>query len=496
MDTAVVMDATPLCLFWKGFTPAHHEALDPQTLFIRLEPDPRVTPVCRGCDHACFLVHDVHRRRVQEALLLSYRVELEVPVRRLRCPACGPTRERIDWLPGRSPVTDTLRLWVERLLPLLPIRHIAELVGLHWHTVKTLDRQRLQRDLPTPDPTRLRRLMMDEFALHKGHRYATVVACADTQQVVWIGEGRSREAIRPFFEWLGDAREQIEAVAMDMNSAFDLEVKEQCDNAVVVYDLFHVVAKYGREVVDRVRVDQANQLRDDQAARKVIKSSRWLLLRNADNLKPEQAVKLEELLAANAPLATVYVLKDQLKTLWFARHEASARNAWQEWADMALGSGIDALERFARRLEPYLEGIVSSAQHRLNTSVLEGMNNRIKVIKRMAYGYRDTAYFFLKIRAAFPGKVRRTKIKPSECWACALLLVALSGQVPSRWLAAKRLECLEQTIHFIIGADGYTHEIAQGFGIEVPHQDAALAETHEKLAGIVIFMTHQQEVGL
>lgn len=101
-----------------------------------------------------------------------------------------------------------------------------------------------------PDRSRLRRLMMDEFALHKGHRYATVVACADTQQVVWIGEGRSREAIRPFFEWLGDARNQIEAVAMDMNSAFDLEVKAQCPNAVV-YDLFHVVAKYGREVMDR-----------------------------------------------------------------------------------------------------------------------------------------------------------------------------------------------------------------------------------------------------
>ncbi|WP_171252946.1 transposase, partial [Acinetobacter baumannii] len=105
---------------------------------------------------------------------------------------------------------------------------------------------------------------------------------------------------------LGDARNQIEAVAMDMNSAFDLEVKAQCPNAVVVYDLFHVVAKYGREVMDRVRVDQANQLRDDKVARKVIKSSRWILLRNADNLEPEQAVKLDELLAANASLTTVY----------------------------------------------------------------------------------------------------------------------------------------------------------------------------------------------
>nr|WP_256961122.1 ISL3 family transposase [Salinicola salarius] len=360
--------------------------------------------MCSGCDQACFLVHDMHRQRVREAPLLIYRIELEVPVRRLRCPICGPTRERIDWLPGRPGVTDTLHQWVERLVDLLPIRHVADLVGLHWHTVKTIDKQRLQRTLPVPDATRLRRLMMDEFALHKGHRYATVIACADTQQVVWVGEGRSRESIRPFFEWLGAARKQIEAVAMDMNSAFDLEVKAQSPNAAVVYDRFHVVAKYGREVVDRVRVNQANQLRDDKVARKVIKGSRWLLLRNADNLKPEQAVKLEELLAANASLSTAYLLKDQLKMLWFADDEAAARGAWQEWAGMARSSGIDALVHFARKLEPYLEGIVSSARHRLNTSVLEGMNNRIKVIKRMAYGYRDTAYFFLKIRAAFPAK--------------------------------------------------------------------------------------------
>ncbi|CDI28194.1 TPA: ISL3 family transposase [Pseudomonas aeruginosa] len=393
-------------LFWKGFSPASHGFLDEQTLLIRLTHDEEHTPMCSRCNRPCLVVHDINWRRVRESPIMQYRVELDVPVRRLRCQHCGPARERIDWLPGRSRITQSLRKWIEKLVQMLPVSHVASLLGLHWHTVKTIDMERLKRDLNEPDRSQLRRLMMDEFALHKGHRYATVVACADTQQVLWIGEGRSREAIRPFFEWLGDARNQIEAVAMDMNSAFDLEVKSQCPNAVVVYDRFHVVAKYGREVIDRVRVDQANQLRDDKIARKVIKSSRWMLLRNADNLEPEQAVKLDELLAANASLTAVYVLKDQLKTLWFAKDETTARSAWQEWTDMALGSGIEALARFARNLGPYREGIVSSARYRLNTSVLEGMNNRIKVIKRMAYGYRDTAYFFLKIRAAFPGKVR------------------------------------------------------------------------------------------
>src|SRR5690606_13029633 len=128
---------------------------------------------------------------------------------------------------------------VEALVRLLPVRQVADLLGLHWDTVKAIDHRRLQREVVEPDKRRLRRLMMDEFALHKGHRYATVVACADTQQVLWVGEGRSREAIRPFFAWLGQAAcRRIEAVAMDMNTAMDLEVREHCPNAVVVYDLF------------------------------------------------------------------------------------------------------------------------------------------------------------------------------------------------------------------------------------------------------------------
>lgn len=248
---------------------------------------------------------------------------------------------------------------------------------------------------------------MDEFALFKGHRYATVVVDADTQRVLWLGEGRSRAALRPFFIWLGpEGCAAIESVAMDMNTALDLEVRAQCPQAEVVYDLFHVVAKYGREVIDRVRVDQANQLRDDKKARKVIKRSRWLLLRNAENLPDGHEVKLAELLAANQPLNTVYVMKTALKELWYAPDKDVAQHRWNEWYRQSQESGIKALQQFADKLKGYVSGIIASATHRLNTSVLEGMNNRIKVIKRMAYGYRDNDYFFMKIKAAFPGKAR------------------------------------------------------------------------------------------
>lgn len=339
--------------------------------------------------------------------MLDWQVWLDIPVRRLRCPSCGITIEKINWLPERQRYTTALATWVESLARLLPIKHVARLTGLHWHTVKNIDYRRMQREVTEPERHTLRRLMMDEFALFKGHRYATVVADADTQQVLWVGEGRSRAALRPFFTWLGpEGCASIESVAMDMNTAFDLEVREHCSRAKVVYDLFHVVAKFGREVIDRVRVDQANQLRDNPKARQVIKRSRWLLLRNAENLPDGHEVKLSELLEANQPLNTVYVMKTALKELWYASDEQEARQRWNEWYRQSQESGIKALKQFADRLKGYVSGIIASATHHLNTSVLEGMNNKIKVIKRMAYGYRDNDYFFLKIKAAFPGKAQ------------------------------------------------------------------------------------------
>ena len=399
-------ESSLLSLFWEGFELADYCERDDGALMLRLEPCPHIAPCCSGCEQRTIDVHDITRRQVRERDLFDRRVYLEVAVRRVRCRDCGVRTEALPWLAGRRRLTAAMVRHVEVLVRVWPVAQVADLLGLHWHTVKAIDKARLSRELVEPDRSRLRRLLIDEFALHRGQRYATVVACADTQQVLWIGEGRSRAALRPFFAWLGEHCGHIEAVAMDMNSAFDLEVRKHCPQAEVVYDLFHVVAKYGREVIDRVRVDQANTLREDKPARRAVKRGRWLLLRNADNLSAEQAIKLDELLAANAPLTTVYLLKTQLKELWYAPSTHEARHRWQQWLAMAHESGIQPLIQFAKRLTPYIDGIIASASHRLNTSVLEGMNNRIKVIKRMAYGYRDSDYFFLKIRAAFPGKVR------------------------------------------------------------------------------------------
>jgi len=143
---------------------------------------------------------------------------------------------------------------------------------------------------------------------------------------------------------------------------------------------------------------------DDAHARRLVKGSRWLLLRNRENVThPQDQVRLDELLAANKALMTVYVLKDDLKALWRYRHAGYARAFWDGWHRRAMQSGIEPLKTFTRRLTPYLDGILAHCRWPLGTNIIEGINNKIKVIKRMAYGFRNDAYFFLKIRAAFPG---------------------------------------------------------------------------------------------
>ena len=361
---------------------------------------------CSACGSMCARVHEREMRWVRELPVFGQACWLHVQRRRLWCDTCGgPKLEQLSWLAPWARHTTRFAASVARLCQVATHKHVAAEYGIDRKTVKHIDKRHLEAVLGPPDLSRARMLAMDEFAIQKGHRYATVIIEPNRKEVLWVGRGRSREDVRPFFEMLGPAgRERIQAVAMDMNAAYALEVKAQCPNAEIVYDLFHVVAKYGREVVDRVRVDEANRVKDDKPARKVIKSARWLLLRNAENItRDSDRVRLKELLSANKRLATVYVLKDDLKQLWSFTCPKQAEQFWRQWRNRAMRSLIAPLKAFARKLEGYIGGILSHCRYPLHTSILEGVNNKIKVIKRMAYGYRDDDYFFLKIRQAFPG---------------------------------------------------------------------------------------------
>ncbi|WP_312381954.1 ISL3 family transposase [Stutzerimonas balearica] len=380
-------DVNTFLPFWEGFSVIGIRP-DGEALLIDLIPNPSRFPTCSGCHQPSTTIHEYCQRSIRDLPILGRSVRLNVELRRVECGACGKRMESVSWLDRYSRMTRRLAEAVTQACRRLPTLHVAELFGLHWDSVRLLERRALQAALEKLPKAQPKRLVMDEFALFKGHRYASVVLDADTRRVLWIGEGRSRAAIRPFFEELGpEGCARIEAVAMDMNTAFDLEVRQHCPQARVVYDLFHVVAKYGREVIDRVRVDEANRLRHDKPARKVIKQARWLLLRNPENLKrEEQQLRLQDLLAANQSLMTVYLMKAELKTLWSPTTAWGWRSAWKQWLRLAGESEIPALKQFAKRLRGYWRGILSRVRWPMHTGQLEGINNRIKVIKRMAYG--------------------------------------------------------------------------------------------------------------
>lgn len=396
---------------WEGYEVKSNEEVRRRGVtwcVITLKPIAPARRCCSGCGEWVQSVHDLQTRRLRDLPIFDTPVELIVPRVRLLCPRCGPKLEHLSWLEPFSRVTVRLAASVARLCKLMSIRHAAEFYGLAWTTVKRIDKRHLERELGPIDLEGVRVIAMDEFAIHKGHRYATVIVEPYRKRVLWLGPGRGRNDVRPFFELLGPVgRASLQAVAMGMNEGYAQEVRAQCPATKIVYDLFHVVAKYGRQVIDRVRVDEANRLRHDKPARKLVKTSRWLLARNPENVtRPEDQIRLRELLANNRALFVVYVMKDDLKALWTYRHSGYAERFWKQWYSRAMHSRIAPLKTFARNLKGYLPGILSHCRWPLGTNLVKGINNKIKVIKRIAYGFRDDDYFFLKIRAAFPGDRR------------------------------------------------------------------------------------------
>jgi len=322
---------------------------------------------------------------------------------RVDCPACGVVTEHLDWVGPRVEYTRRLAGGVALCCrEARSIKSVAQQFGLHVHTVKKMDKEALERELPDPSEAEPRLLGVDEFSIRKHHHYATTVVDLEKMEVPYVAEHRLKESLAGFYRALGPEKcGRIEAVAMDMWKPYEEATREHCPNAEIVYDPFHLIAAYGRDVIDKVRVQETRKAHGRQL--EVIKGSRYLLLKNFSNLAWEKGepVRLSELLRLNSRLNTVYVLKDDLKQLWRYRRPGWVLKWFEEWRWRAMHSRIEALKQFARKLTDHLPGILAHCKYPIHTGFLEGVNNKIKVIKRVAFGFHDLEYFFLKIRGAF-----------------------------------------------------------------------------------------------
>lgn len=372
---------------------------------VRIEPDLRFRPACHACRNPARTVHSNTRKFVRDLPFGGHAMTLQVEHRKVWCDGCGGVRvEHLEFVDASARVTHRLAAYAAQLCKCgLSVTAVADHLDLDPKTVKAIDKAALEVEFGETRYEGLRRLAIDEIAVRKGHSYMTVVLDYDTGRVVWMGEGRQIATLDAFFGAMPpEQREQIEAVAIDMWDAYVHAVQRWCPQADIVFDLFHVVKAFNK-VIDDIRNEEFRKARD--ADRTVLRGSKYLLLRNRENLRRDDRLRLQNILDLNETLCCVYWLKDLLKHIWSYHRPAWARSALEGWYTVAEEVGHPALARFARRLQKYSYGILNHCNHPMSTGPLEGVNNKIKVIKRIAYGFHDTEYFALKVKQAFPGRV-------------------------------------------------------------------------------------------
>lgn len=332
-------------------------------------------------------------------------VFLALSVPRVECRDCGVVRQvALAFADSRRSYTKAFERYVLELSGMMTIQDVAQHLGVGWDLVKDIQKRHLQRHYAKPRLIDLRRLAIDEISVGKGHRYVTLVLDLDRGAVVHVGPGKGEEALLPFWKRLRSSGAKVEAVATDMSAAYISAVTTNLPKATLVFDRFHVMQLYHQKLSD-LRRDLYRTLKDTLQG-SVLKGVRWLLLKRPENLDPahnEQA-RLEEALKLNAPLATAYYLKEELAEVWEQEDQDQAVACLQDWIAQAEASGIRMLIQFAKTLRAHAWGILAWYDHPISTGPLEGTNNKIKTMKRQAYGFRDQEFLELKILAIHKAK--------------------------------------------------------------------------------------------
>ena len=318
-------------------------------------------------------------------------------VPRVLCFDCGKARQvNIPFAQPKKRYTRALERYALELSRHMTIKDVAEHLQVGWDIIKDIQVRSLKRRFGKPKLRHLRQLAIDEIAVGGGHRYLTVVLDLLSGAVVFVGDGKGVDALRPFWTRLRHARARIEAVATDMSPAYIRAVRDNLPGVVHVFDHFHVIKLYN-DKLSAFRRELFHQL--SQQDRSIIKGIRWLLLKNRENLDSQrnERQRLDRALSVNAPLATVYYMKEDLRQIWTQDSKWAARLVLEDWLARARASGIRMLMQFADTLEEHQEGVLAYYDYPISTGPLEGINNKIQLLKRQAYGFRDQEFFKLKI---------------------------------------------------------------------------------------------------
>jgi transposase len=379
-----------------GYRYARQEFKEGRVTFHIEQPRERLR--CPHCRSADVWAQGGVERTFRTVPIGSKPVLIQFKVPRVWCFACGQVRQvKLGFADPKKRYTRSFERYALELSRHMTIQNVAEHLQVSWDTIKDIQARSLQRRFGKPKLHKLKQIAIDEIAIGKGHRYLTVVLDLLSGAVVFVGDGKGADALKPFWPRLRRSRAKVRAVATDMSKAYIRAVRDHLKGVVHVFDHFHVI-KLFNDKLSALRRALYQQL-TSAADRKLLKGTRWLLLKNPENLDPTRSEeeRLAEALRLNAPLATAYYLKEDLRQLWSQPNKRTARRVLRDWLARARASGIRLLEQFADTLEEYQEGILNYYHYRISTGPLEGTNTKIQAMKRQAYGFRDHEFYKLKI---------------------------------------------------------------------------------------------------
>ncbi len=374
----------------------HHE----KSLHLYVDLIDPVRPVCSGCGGVHQApVHSIGWIRVEDLPLFGKRVFLYIPKRKIRCPKDGKIRVE-DFAVLRDRFTSRFAEQVYRLTSITTNTEAAWFLSLDDETVYRIDRgilEELAKKMLSPVPA-LTQMSVDEVAWKKWHKYVTNVVDIDRRKVIWNHDGRGKGTLDTFFSDLGEEKaSQIGAVACDGARGYLSSIKQHAKNALIVLDHFHVKS-YLNDAVDTVRKEELHQARKDKdsALTDLLHCRKKFILMQGTPSKRQRNV-LEQLAELNDRVYRAMLLKEQFLEIYRAGAHKTAWANLREWIGAAMVSNIPAFVALGQKFFRKRHLILNFFRTRITAAISEGINNKIKRLKRMAYGYRDVAYFLLKI---------------------------------------------------------------------------------------------------
>ena len=317
----------------------------------------------------------------------------------MACRRCGKVkRERLEFLADNPLYTKRFAYYVGRRCRSSTIKEVAEELHLDWGSVKELDKQYMRAQLAKAGTPAPKVIGIDEISIRKGHTYRIVVSDLLRGRPIWFGgENRSEASMSQFYVWLGEKKSRgIRLAVMDMWKPFRTATEKHAPNAAILFDKFHVMRHLGG-ALDQVRKSEYARLTGKD--RRFIKGQKYTLLSRHENLNLEGRRALKTLLAANKRLNTAYLLKESFDQLWGYKREAWARRFFNNWRSALKWQRLKPYEKFAEMIDRHWDGIAAycKEENKVSLGFVEGLNNKIRVIQRRAYGLRDEEYLRLKI---------------------------------------------------------------------------------------------------